>query len=81
MHNRFYNGMGSGMMFQGWIIPLIILAIIGFSLYMILKNNNETKRDKTSDESALDILDKRYARDEIDDEEYLKKKELIKNRQ
>lgn len=81
MHNKFYNNMGPGMMFQGWIIPLIILVIIGISLYMIFKHTNETNKTKTSDESALDILDKRYARDEIDDEEYLKKKELIKDRQ
>ena len=81
MHNRFYNHMGSGMMFQGWLIPLIILLIIALSLYLILKKNRKTKNENVSEESALDILDKQYARGEIDDEEYLKKKELINNRQ
>ncbi|MCA9766318.1 MAG: SHOCT domain-containing protein [Carnobacterium sp.] len=73
MHNQF-DYMGPNM-FLMWLIPLVILSVIGFSIYTINKNNNENRGSK---ESALDILDKRYANSEIDEEEYLKKKKALK---
>lgn len=63
-------------MFLMFLIPLVILLVVGLSIYMINKNNNENRGDK---ETALDILDKRYANGEIDEEEYLKKKKILKN--
>lgn len=73
MHNRF-DYMGPNM-FLMFLTPLVILLVVGLSIYMINKNNNENRGDK---ESALDILDKRYANGEINEEEYLKKKKTIK---
>ncbi|MGB3160878.1 MAG: SHOCT domain-containing protein [Carnobacterium sp.] len=75
MHNRF-DYMGQNMSLS-WLIPLVVLLVIALSIYMINKNNNDNKTNK---ESALDILDKRYANGEIDEEEYLKKKKILKNR-
>jgi len=75
MHNRF-DYMGQNMSLS-WLIPLVVLLVIALSIYMINKNNNDNKINK---ESALDILDKRYANGEIDEEEYLKKKKILKNR-
>ncbi|SEK17617.1 putative membrane protein [Carnobacterium iners] len=74
MHNQF-DYMGPNM-FLMFLIPLVILLVVGLSIYMINKNNNENRGDK---ETALDILDKRYANGEIDEEEYLKKKKILKN--
>jgi putative membrane protein len=74
MHNRF-DYMGPNM-FLMWLIPLVILLVIGFSIYRINKNNDENRGNK---ETALDILDKRYANGEINEEEYLKKKKIIKH--
>jgi len=75
MHNRF-DYMGPNMSLS-WFIPLVVLLVIALSIYMINKNNNDNKTNK---ESALDILDKRYANGEINEDEYLKKKKILKNR-
>jgi len=67
----FTNGMhewGFGMGL-GWIIPLLFLFAL---FYFINSNKNNDK------ESARDILDKKYANGEIDEEEYKRKKELLK---
>lgn len=75
MHNRF-DYMSQNMSLS-WLIPLVVLLVIVLSIYMINKNNNDNKTNK---ESALDILDKRYANGEINEDEYLKKKKILKNR-
>ena len=54
----------------GWIIPLLLI----FALFYFINNNNSTDK-----ESARDILDRRYANGEIDEEEYKRKKELLKH--
>ncbi|UJF16589.1 SHOCT domain-containing protein [Jeotgalibaca sp. MA1X17-3] len=73
MHTRF-DYIDSNM-FLIWLIPVAVLLVIGFSIYMINKNNNE---NRTSTESVFDILDKRYANGEIDEVEYLRKKKALK---
>lgn len=73
MYRRF-GGMGSGMVFA-WIIPLILIVIIGVAVYMILKNKKED--NKTKSNPALDILNVRFAKGEIDESEYLKKKKNL----
>lgn len=75
MHNRF-DYMGPNPFFN-WLIPLVVIIVIGLSIYMISKNTNGKKENK---DSVLDILDKRYARGEIDEEEYLKKKKTFENK-
>jgi len=62
------NSWGFGMGF-GWIIPLLLI----FALFYFINNNNSDK------ESAQDILDRKYANGEIDEEEYKRKKELLKH--
>ncbi|MDO8454402.1 MAG: SHOCT domain-containing protein [Sulfurimonas sp.] len=54
-------------MWIGWFIPVLIIFII---FYMF--------QNKDDNLSAKDILDKRYANGEIDDEEYKKKRDAIK---
>jgi putative membrane protein len=63
------NGWGFGMGF-GWIIPLLFI----FALFYFINSNNNSDK-----ESAQDILDKKYANGEIDEEEYKRKKELLKH--
>jgi putative membrane protein len=55
-----------------WLIPIVLLLIIGISLFMIRKNNKENSKESNS--SALEILNERYAKGEIDEEEYNRKK-------
>ena len=59
---------GFGMGF-GWIVPLLFV----FALFYFINGNTKEQ------ESALDILDKKYANGEIDEEEYKRKKEQLKH--
>ena len=59
---------GFGMGF-GWIVPLILI----FGLFYLINNTRE------KEESAQDILDKRYASGEINEEEYKQAKANLKH--
>ena len=58
-------GMGFGMILV-WLIPILLVALI--IRYLI------RGRDGKSEHTALDILETRYARGEIDRDEYLKRR-------
>lgn len=78
MHRGYmFNGYGN--MFWTWLIPLVLIVLIGTAVYMIFKNN------KTSDQISqngntqtpnrgLEILNERYAKGEINDEDYQRMK-------
>lgn len=82
-----WNGPGSGMMSYGWgwmpfhgIFSLAFLALVIGAVIMLLRfmaggTNRPSFRKGRS--SALDVLEKRYARGEIDRDEYLRKKHDI----
>ena len=62
----FFHGYGMGF---GWIIPIVFIVIFVYFIKS-LSNNNE---------SAREILDKKYANGKIDEKEYLKMKKLLEN--
>jgi len=67
-----YNMMGgwSGMM----VIPLILIGIVIYIVYKQLPSSNfKDVRDK---HNSLDILNERFARGEINEEEYNHKKNV-----
>ena len=69
------HGMGIGMGW-GWIIGLILLVLV---IWLVVRSTtqNAASENKT-EETALDVLKKRYARGEISKEEFEdKKKDLI----
>ncbi len=72
------DGFGSGMMgYGGWILWLIfwILVIIGLALLVKYLWQGGARREE---ESALEILKKKYARGEMSKEEFEeKKKDLL----
>ncbi|MBU4220414.1 MAG: SHOCT domain-containing protein [Euryarchaeota archaeon] len=69
------NGMGSGIMGILWLI-FWILIIIG--LVLLIKYLWEGSGARMEQESALEILKKKYARGEINKEEFEeKKKDLL----
>ncbi|WP_304543780.1 SHOCT domain-containing protein [Sulfurimonas microaerophilic] len=70
MHGFDMNEWGFMMGF-GWI-GLILLAVVLFYFVNNMQNKNQ-------EPSARDILDKRYANGEIDDEEYQRMKENLKH--
>jgi len=67
---------GSGGMFFGgglmWIFWLLVIVVIIAGVKAVMTGN--TQRGDSQKDSALSILEKRYARGEIDREEYQKKR-------
>ncbi|MBU1369889.1 MAG: SHOCT domain-containing protein [Bacteroidetes bacterium] len=72
MMGEYGHGWGMG---WWWIIGLII--VIGV-VWMVVKSMNTNSRGKLpSGKSALDILNERYARGEIDKEEFEERKKNL----
>jgi putative membrane protein len=68
---------GSGMFGFGGIVGILIIAI---AIYFVMKypnQNNNSPNIFKKKESALDILKEKYAKGEIDEEEYIKKKNML----
>lgn len=72
------------MMFFGLIFVVLVVLVIGGIAYILVgqtdffdqfSNKSPSRRVENS---SLDILKERYARGEIDEEEYLEKKENLK---
>lgn len=76
-----YGGYGYGMMGYGWgwimmlgTFVLIVLAVVALTRY--LQRPNHTGNHLVHN-NAVDILNEKYARGEITDEEYRRKKAEI----
>lgn len=63
------------------LLVLIIAAVAYFSGWRpdFLKQQSGDVRSSKTEDSALEILEQRYARGEIDEEEYLKMKRNLKS--
>lgn len=65
---------GFSMMFM-W---LVFLILIGVAVYVAVRlASSGTVGQPTESETPLDVLEKRYARGEIDEEEFEKRKEKL----
>jgi putative membrane protein len=78
-----FNGMGGVSQFGGnfgpWIIAamilkLVIFVAIVFIVYKIIRKHNFHSI------SAINVLNERYAKGEIEEEDYLKRKEVLKSK-
>lgn len=72
-----YGSVCSGIAGSGffWPIPVVLLFVIVLSVIMISKNNRRENQPGKS--SSLKILDERYARGEIDNQEYSRRKKNL----
>lgn len=77
-----------GTRFLSWLIPIILILLIISVLYILFKkkspNEGKTSIQKESEEvlhshAALKILNERYAKGELKDEEYLRMKKNLLN--
>jgi len=72
------HGMGPGMMWgwwgMGWIFMIIFWGLIVVGLILLIRYLARISKEGKGEESALDILKKRYARGEINKEEFDQKK-------
>jgi putative membrane protein len=65
--------MGWGMTF-GWLWWLVIIGLIIWGVKTLAGNNQNSYTNSGNKQNALDILKKRYARGEINREEFEKRK-------
>lgn len=71
--------MGFGHMFGGGLLGLAFFGLIIYALFTLIKDDwsNENRYNRRND--ALEILNEKYARGEISDEEYVRKKAMLFN--
>lgn len=73
-------GYGYGMLGGlGMIIPLILIGLAIYAAVNFSQNNHKNYNNSKSENDALDILNQRYANGEISEEEYSKKKKMLRD--
>lgn len=70
-------GMVGGYGVLGWIFQIIVIGLIVYSAFYLIKTINHKRDHNEKGSSALEILQERFARDEITEEEYFRKKEIM----
>ena len=69
--------MGYG--YGGGFMWLIVLVLVGVVIYFLLQSSKSKDSAVSTTETPLDILKKRYAKGEIDKEEFDRKKEDLES--
>jgi putative membrane protein len=72
-------GFGLGHMFGGGLLGIILFGLIIYAIFTLINGTrfNENRYNRRND--ALEILNEKYARGEISDEEYVRKKAMLLN--
>ena len=65
--------------YGGGFMWLIVLVLVGFVIYFLLQVLKSKDSDGSISETPLDILKKRYAKGEIDKEEFDRKKKDLES--
>ncbi len=59
----------------GWMIGLLFWALVIYAIFRLISNlTNRSLGVNRKEETALEILKRRYAKGEIDTEEFMKRK-------
>ncbi|API90086.1 hypothetical protein BKP56_12830 [Marinilactibacillus sp. 15R] len=56
---------------------IILIVVVGYFIYKYMEDNQGGASTSRKQNSALDILNERYAKGEIEEEEYRNKKESL----
>ena len=62
---------------EGFFI-LLLLIVIGLVLFLYFQRNQTNINSQRKIHDAIDILDERYTRGEIDEEEYTQRKKILR---
>ena len=65
------HGYGMGLMGWGWIAGLVVLGLI---IWTVARSAQKSQQHTSTQKTALDILRERYAKGEIDKQEFENKK-------
>jgi putative membrane protein len=70
--------MGGGWMMAGYglIAALLLAAVVALIIVVVTRGRNRVDKDATTP-TAAEILAQRYARGEIDDDEYLQRRSVL----
>lgn len=71
---------GGNMVFGGalmWIVWLLLLVLIAAIIRALLGGHNDPDSRRPPADSALDVLRKRYARGEIDEQEFNRRRQEL----
>ncbi|MFZ0455709.1 MAG: SHOCT domain-containing protein [Ignavibacteriaceae bacterium] len=69
----YHNMFGGGMWFT-WLFWIIIIAVIAWLVITMVNRSQKNQGSGSAKESPFDILKNKYAKGEINKEEYLEKK-------
>jgi len=73
-YNREMGNWGHMMGYGGGFMWLIVLVLVGVVIYFVVQVSKMKGSAGSAKETPLDILNKRYAKGEIDKEEFNRKK-------
>lgn len=65
--------------FGGGLFSLIIIGIIIYFIIKMFDKNGNNSNTSNKKASAMDLLNERYAKGEIDEEEYDRRKKVLKD--
>lgn len=72
-----YNMMAWGGLF--WLLLLILIVVLAIFIYRIT-TSGKGNANRTINDDSIEILKKRYASGEIDEEQYRKMRDVIESR-
>lgn len=70
------SSFGHGPWFLGWVLPLLFWGIIVYLIYSVIRSLFSNKIEQKND-SALELLRKRFASGEINEQEYTTQKVVL----
>lgn len=77
-HPHMWGEWGWGGMFLGPVFGILFIAAIAIAVALVVRALGYSAAGRGGSRSALDILDERFARGEIDREEYEDRKRVLK---
>jgi putative membrane protein len=77
-HPHMWGEWGWGSMFMGPLFGILLIPVIAVAIVLVVRAiGRDAATDRPEGGSALDILDERFARGEIDVQEYEERKKIL----